>query len=99
MQIDLNDPNALTLENVRQLIASKDDAQHRQLRVTYDGIVFLSDDIGNRNLDGILFRFETWCAGNSYCGLDGSADDNWVLKIYNNLNENWPKPKSSYIDF
>jgi hypothetical protein len=41
MEIDLNVPNALTLEAVRKLIASKDDSQHRQLRVTTSGKAFL----------------------------------------------------------
>jgi hypothetical protein len=99
VQIDLKDPNALSLENVRKLLASKDDSRHRQLRVTSDGIAFISDDIGNLNLDGILFRFETWFAGNGYCGPEAAADDAYVREIYEDLKTNWPNPKDSYIDY
>ncbi len=38
MQIDLNSPDGLTLEAVRQLLASASDDVHNQLRVTKDGI-------------------------------------------------------------
>lgn len=99
MQIDLKIPNALTLESVRQLLASKDDSENRQLRVTLDGIAFLSDDVGNRNLSGLLFRLETWDAGNSYTGLKAAADDAWVQKVYSDIKNNWPNAKSTYIDF
>lgn len=99
MQIDLNDPTAFTLEGVRQLLASKDDSVHRQLRVTTNGIAFLSDEYGNTNLGDLLFRFETWDAGNSYCGPAAAADDAWVQKVYDDLKKNWPNPTSSYIDF
>jgi hypothetical protein len=99
MNIDLKNPNALTLASVRDLIGSKDDSQHRQLRVTSDGIAFLSDDVAADKLDNILFRFETWIAGNGYCGAAAAADDDWVREVYEDLRSNWPEPKSSYIDF
>ena len=99
MKIDLKVPGALTLDTVRQLLGSKDDSEHRQLRVTNDGIAFLSDDVGFDNIDDVLFRFETWIARNGYCGPDAAADDEWVREVYNDLKTNWPEPKSSYIDF
>lgn len=99
MQIDLKDPTAFTLEAVRSLIASKDDKQHRQLRVTKNGIAYLSDEVGARNISDLAFRFETWNAGNGYCGAKAAADGKWVQEVYNDLKENWPNPKSTYIDF
>ena len=66
MQIDLNQP--FTTDDVKKLLASKDDSQRRQLRVTQDGVVFLSDEIGNSNTDGLAFRLETWLIGNGYTG-------------------------------
>lgn len=99
MKIDLKDPSALTVESVRLLLASKDDSVHRQLRVTTDGFAFLSDVVGNRELEGILFRFETWDPGNSYCGPEAAADDRWVQQVYNDLKKHWPNPAASYIDF
>jgi hypothetical protein len=97
MEIDLNVPNALTLEAVRKLIASKDDSQHRQLRVTTSGKAFLSDDCGSVNLSGILFRLETWCAGNDYCGSNAAQDEKWVKTIFKIIDQNWPTPSSAYI--
>lgn len=99
MQIDLKNPQDFTMENVRKLIASKDDSAPRQIRVTKDGIAYLSDVIGNRELDGLSFRLESLMRGNGYTGAKAAANDGWVRRIYNVLNENWPNPRSSYIDW
>lgn len=98
MQLDLNDKNNLTLESIAKLLASKDDSQSRQLRVTKDGIAYLSDEIGNINIDGLAFRLETWDRGNGYTGIEASKDTKWVQQVHKDLNANWPNPKSSYID-
>jgi hypothetical protein len=101
MQIQIT-PNQIvpfTLPNVKALIASKDDTQHRQIRVKTNGIVFISDDFGNQNLDGILFRLETYSAGNGYLGKEASEDDSHVKMVFRQLNDNWPDPKYDYIDF
>ena len=99
MQIDLKNPSELTVENVRRLLASKDDSQHRQLRVTTDGIAYLSDAVGNTNLAGIHCCFETWDPGNGYCGAAAAADDAWVMSVYNDLKANWPKlQRDAYVD-
>jgi hypothetical protein len=99
VEIDLTVPNALTTDSVRQLLASKDDSQHRQLRVTTSGKAFISDDVGTRNLSGILFRLETWEQGNGYCGSEAAQDDHWVKIVFKSLEQNWPTPSSSYIDY
>ncbi len=96
MSIDLNQP--FTTEDVKQLIASKDDSAHRQLRVTDLGIAFLSDDYGNLEIDGLAFRLETWLAGNSYTGTKAAEDQAWVKSVENVLRANWPNPTSTYID-
>lgn len=93
--LDLTKP--FTVDDVRRLIASKDDAKPRQIRVTKEGVAFLSDSVGSRDLDGILFRFETLDAGNGYTGVSAAKDENWVRYIHERLTENWPKPTSSYI--
>lgn len=86
MQIDLKVPGALTRQTVKQLIASVDDSDHVQLRVTLAGIAFISTtDVGNQNTDNLLFRFETWCAGNGYVGLMAASDDSWVDQVFNDL--------------
>jgi coproporphyrinogen III oxidase len=98
MRINLNDPNEFTIENVRKLIASHDDSVHTQFRVTKDGYLFLSERVGNRNLEGILFRLETNSSYAGYVGINASKNDHWVSCIYNVVKKNWPTPSSSYID-
>ena len=99
MQIDLRDPTALTLQAVSDLLASKDDSVHRQLRVANNGIAYLSDTVGANQISGLAFRFETWLAGNGYCGAAAAADLKWVKQVFDDLEENWPNPKSTVIDF
>ena len=96
--MDLNDSNQFTINGVKTLIASKDDSSHRQLRVGTNGVAFLSDDVGYRNVVNIAFRLETWCAENGYSGQKASNDIEWVTRIYNCLKKNWPDPTSTYID-
>ncbi|MGO2201221.1 hypothetical protein [Pseudomonas helleri] len=54
IKIDLNN-RTFTLDDVRQLIASKDDSVDRQLRVTDDGIAYISDITGAEHKDGLSF--------------------------------------------
>lgn len=99
MEIDLTNQKNLTIDNVKLLIASKDDSVPRQLRVSKKGIAFLSDEIGNINISDLICRFETWDAGNGYTGLSAASDEVWVQKVFNMLTKAWPEPESSYIDY
>lgn len=96
MKINLSEP--FTTKDVSKLIASKDDSEHRQLRVTYDGIAYLSDDVGIDELEGVLFRLETFAAGNGYTGQSAANDKDFITRIENALRKNWPVPTTSYID-
>lgn len=98
MQIDLNNTNEFTLENVAALIASKDDSCHRQIRVTANGELFLSDEVGADNTSDLAFRLETFSAGGGYTGSEAAKDIEHVRRIYECLNKNWPNPTFSYID-
>lgn len=99
MQIDLNTPDGLTLEAVRQLLASASDDEHTQLRVTKGGIAYISSGIvGGTDIDGLLFRLETWAKGSGYVGLVAASDKVWGMQIFNALKQNWPKPPFDYID-
>ena len=99
MQIDLNDPGALTNEAVRQLLASASDEKHTQLRVTKTGIAYISSGVvAGTDIEGLLFRLETWAAGSGYVGKVAASDQVWVMQIYNALKENWPNPPFDYID-
>ncbi|MGX1174267.1 hypothetical protein [Pseudomonas sp. R151218B TE3479] len=99
MQIDLNAPDGLTVEAVRQLLASASDDEHTQLRVTKDGIAYLSSGVvGGADIDGLRFRLETWAKGSGYVGRVAASDEVWVMQIYNALKDNWPNPPFDYID-
>ena len=99
MQIDLNDPEHLTLAAVRQLLVSASDDEHTQLRVTKAGIAYISSGVvGGADNDGLLFRLETWAAGSGYVGKIAASDEVWVMQIYNALKDNWPNPPFDYID-
>lgn len=97
MTINLNNPNELTIENVKKLIASKDDTQHRQLRVNKHGHAYISDVVGNVKIDDLAFRDETWMMGNGYCGVDASEDSRHVKEVYETLKNNWPNPTNSFL--
>lgn len=100
MQIDLNNPENLTLAAVRQLLASASDDEHTQLRVTRNGVAFISSApaVGGVDIDGLLFRLETWAKGSGYVGNVAASDEVWVTQIFNALKQNWPKPPFDYID-
>ena len=90
----------ITLEQLRQLIAEGDDKHDNQIRVTKDGMVYLSQDIvAAEQLEDIAFQFETFDAGNDYVGKAASEDDNLVIPIFNALKGNWEKGcRKTYID-
>jgi hypothetical protein len=90
-EIDLTRPETFTRDAVAALIASKDDSQHRQLRVSEAGEVYISDEIGNLNLAGVRFSLETWLAGNEYTGREAAADPKHVERIYRAIETNWAK--------
>jgi hypothetical protein len=99
VQIDLNSPDGLTLEVVRQLLAGASDDEHTQLRVTKGGIAYISSGVvGGTDIDGLLFRLETWAKGSGYVGRVAASDEVWVMQIFNALKENWPNPPYDYID-
>ncbi|MFK7605531.1 MULTISPECIES: hypothetical protein [unclassified Pseudomonas] len=99
MHIDLKKPEALTEEAVRELLASASDDMHTQLRVTKTGLAYLSAGVvGGVDIDGLLFRLETWAAGSGYVGKVAASDGVWVRQIYNALKNNWPNPAFDYID-
>lgn len=98
VQIDLNSPDGLTPEAVRQLLASASDDVHNQLRVTKGGIAYLSTVTGGQDIDGLLFRLETWAKASGYVGNVAASDEVWVIQIFNALKDNWPNPSDDYID-
>ena len=96
MQIDLNQP--FTTEDIKTLLASKDDSMHRQLRVSADGIAYLSDVVGNIDTDGLAFSVATWPFGKGFTGEEAANDASWVNKVESILRGNWPEPTDTFIE-
>lgn len=91
INIDLNKADALTIDAVRQLLASASDDVHTQLRVTKAGIAYLSVGVvGGADIDGLLFRLETWAAASGYVGNVAASDEVWVMQIFNALKRTGP---------
>ncbi|MFK3971784.1 hypothetical protein ACI2KS_13745 [Pseudomonas sp. NPDC087358] len=99
MSIDLTEPQSFTLDAVRQMIAGANDNVHNQLRVSREGKAWLSTHaVGGVDIDGVLFRLETWAAGSGCVGPVAASDAVWVMQIYNALRDNWTHPRSDYVD-
>lgn len=99
VSIDLTDSRSFTLDAVRQMIAGANDHTHNQLRVNRDGKAWLSSDaVGGVDIDGLLFRLETWAAGSGCVGPVAASDAVWVTQIYNALRDNWADPRVDYVD-
>ena len=96
MKIDLNQP--FTTKEIEALLASKDDSAHRQLRITANGVAYLSDEVGADNITGLAFRMETWSAGTDHVGDKAAKDPAWVTRIERVLRDNWPTPTDTFID-
>jgi len=98
MRINLKEEK-ITLENLKALIESGSDEENNQLRCDKNGNLFLSQEVGNSNLENILFRFETFQAGNSYVGLKAAQDLKYLNLLLRAIEKNWPKPEhDGYID-
>ena len=98
-RIDLNNPSEFTLEKVAAMLAAGNDAKMNQVRVTLDGVAYLSEGIvGNQQIDGLAFRLETFVAGNGYVGPGVADSRDFIDRIFRVLKKNWPTPSSTYID-
>lgn len=98
MEIDLNNPNEFTIENIRKMIRSGDDSRNSQIRVREDGIVYLSYVVGNEDLEGLQFRLESFSAGSGYVGVKASEDEAWIERLYSALKQNWSSKTRGYLD-
>ncbi len=97
--IDLADPAQLTANRVARLLGSRDDSCHRQLRVSAQGIAYLSDQVAMSSIEGLAFRLETWTQGTGYVGIGAAQDKAWVDQVLRDLQSNWPRPKAALINF
>lgn len=104
MNIDLNNPRALTFDSVRDLLASGRTDIELEIRVTHGGIVFLSDVTGPHDLDDICFRITDMNMDPEdaeFVGPDAVAaiDDGLVDQVQRTIEKNWKhKPSGRSVD-
>ena len=98
MRIDLNNPDEFTLANVRQFIASGDPTREAQLRVSLRGWVDFAKADEEQGVDNIAFELAPWSPEDRRVGPEAAADDQWVLRVFEVLRDNWPDPRSRLID-
>ncbi len=99
-QVKAYDIRTVTLEQFRLLIACGHDSRNNQIRVTKNGMVYLSEDIvGAEQLDEVALCFETFSAHNGYVGVKAAEDDRHIISLYHALKENWAGGcRHAYID-
>ena len=99
-RIKAYDIRTITLEQFRMLIACGNDNYNNQIRVTKNGMVYLSEDIvGSEQLEDVALCFETFSAHNGYVGVKAAEDNSHVIPLYYALTGNWRKGCShTYID-
>ena len=98
MKINLNNSDEFTLANVRQLISSEDVKKATHVRVSWRGWVYLEPVDEGNDVDDVAFQFRPWLPEDRKIGPEAAADDNWVLRVYEVLRENWPHPSAQLID-
>ena len=102
--IDLNNPQDINLDNVRQMLASGRDDIDLELRVTNDGIFFLSEVTVPEDLYGICFRvgdINLTAHAGEFIGPNAEAvnDNRLVDQVLRTIEKNWEnKPASGYAD-
>ncbi len=87
----------LTLDQLRDLIASGDDSHPNQIRIKDNGDIFLSFLVGADHIEGIAGRFETFDAHNGYVGPKAASDPQYVQRIFDTI-QNWKEHPRTYID-
>ena len=99
-QVKAYDIRTITLGQFRMLIACGHDTHNNQIRVTKNGMVYLSEDIvGAEQLDDVALCFETFSAYNGYVGVKAAEDDRHIIPLYYALKRNWAEGcRHAYID-
>lgn len=96
------DIKKFSLDDMKELIKNGDDSHDNQIRVTKNGMIYLSKDIvATDNLENIIFRLETFDAHSGCVGKVASESKDLVEKLYNAIMDNYKKgwPKSFCDDW
>lgn len=88
----------MTEDDVKLMIHNGDDSNENQIRVTKNGLVYLSQIVGNNATEGLKFRFETFDANNNYVGPAAANDAHYIHRLYLALKRGWESSNVSYLD-
>ena len=89
-----------TIENYREMLSNADDRNNNQIRVDFDGQVYISHEhVGSADISGVKFRFETFAAYNGYVGPKAASDQDFVKRGFTNIKSAWESGKKGYIDY
>lgn len=82
----------------KEMLANANDEISHQLRVDWEGNVFLSTITGAKEIDDVKFRWESWDAGNGYVGPRAASDDEYVKHSIESLQKCWKDDVRGYCD-
>jgi len=77
--------DSLTIEELKEIIATGDNSIDNQLRCRKDGIIFLSQEVGNNNIEDIAFRFEIFYRGTNRVGPSAANNKHYIEHIFRSI--------------
>ncbi len=89
----------LNEENCAELFSEADDRIFNQLRVSYDGYVYISKTVGAENLIDVKFRWETFVAYNGYVGPKIASNAEYIKNQLKEIKLAWKVGAKDYIDY
>lgn len=92
------DIKTMTPEEFKDLIEIADDSVKNQIRVTEEGEIYVSTTVGDIDIAGLRFRFETFEAGEGYVGKEAAKDDRYLEGMYEDLKQYWFDGSRGYIE-
>ena len=86
-------------EKCAELYSEADDRTLNQIRVSHDGYVYISLDVGADKLHNVKFQFETLCQYNGYVGPKAASDAEYIGSETKDILLGWKRGARGYIDF
>ena len=81
------------------LFAETDDRCLNQLRVEYNGDIYMYKGGGTDHLRNVKFRFESFGHYNGYTGLIKASDPSYIRTQLNEIRLGWERGAKGYIDY
>lgn len=90
--------NDFTEEKCAELFSEADDRILNQLRIDFNGFVFISKKVGAMELENIKARWETFGRYNEYVGPQAASDDKYIERQFKQIKLCWERNVTGYID-